>query len=115
MNSGLHLRNLLVMALADGALSEREVNFVTDRCAELGLGEKELRDALRYALEDNAALALPKDTQAQELLLTDLVRMMAADGSLAESEKRLFALAAAKLGFDNEKLDSLFNRLASKK
>ena len=28
-----HLRNLLVMALADGSLGEREVNLVADRCA----------------------------------------------------------------------------------
>lgn len=113
MNSTVHLRNLLVMALADGALSEREVNFVTDRCAELGLGEDELRESLRYALEDEAALSLPKDTAAQELLLSDLLKMMAADGALAENEKRLFALAAAKLGFDDEKLDALFNRLTA--
>jgi uncharacterized tellurite resistance protein B-like protein len=114
MDTSQHLRNLLVMALADGSLSEREVNFITDRCAELGLGEEELRESLRYALEDQAALSLPKDPAAQEMLLTDLVRMMAADGSLAENEKRLFALAAAKLGFGDEKLDALFNRLTAK-
>lgn len=114
MSNQHHLRNLLVMALADGALSEREVHFVTDRCVELGLHEDELRDAVRYALEDSAALALPKDVTEQETLLADLIRMMAADGALAENEKRLFALAAAKLGYDNAKLDALFEKVMAK-
>ena len=114
MSNQLHLRNLLVMALADGALSEREVHFVTDRCLEMGLNEVELRDAIRFALEDSAALALPRNPAEQETLLADLIRTMAADGSLAEGEKRLFALAAAKLGYDNEKLDALFEKVIAK-
>jgi len=36
---------------------------------------------------------------------------MAADGQLAESEKRLFALAAAKLGYDTARMDALIHRL----
>jgi len=108
------LRNLLVMALADGSLGEREVNFVTDRCLQLGLGEAELRDAIRYAMEDDAVISLPTAAEEQDALLSDLLRMMAADGQLAESEKRLFALAAAKLGYDTAKMDALIHRLLAK-
>jgi hypothetical protein len=107
MNAKDHLRNILVMALADGSLGEREVNFVTDRCLELGLGEAELKDAISYALNDDAAIKLPTDPLQQEALLVDLLKMMAADGMLMESEKRLFALAAAKLHFDHERMDEL--------
>ncbi|MGV3483827.1 MAG: TerB family tellurite resistance protein [Planctomycetaceae bacterium] len=112
MNQTLHLRNLLVMALADGSLCEREVNFVTDRCAELGLGEDELREAVRFALDENAAVALPRERSEQETLMADLLRMMAADGQLTETEKRLFALAAAKLDFDPQQIDQLIERLS---
>ncbi len=109
-----HLRNLLVMALADGSLCEREVNFVTDRCLQLGLGEDELRQAIRYAMDDSAAVSLPTDAIAQDSVMNDLLRMMAADGQLAEPEKRLFALAAAKLGYDTARMDSLLDRLTGK-
>jgi uncharacterized tellurite resistance protein B-like protein len=107
MDPSKQLRNLLVMALADGSLGEREVNFVTDRCAELGLGEDDLREAVSFALDDNASLNLPTAPAEQEQLLLDLLRMMAADGVLTETEKRLFALAAAKLDFDPQRIDSL--------
>jgi len=114
MNAPQHLRNLLVMALADGSLGEREVNFLTDRCAELGLGEEELRKAVSFALDDDAALQLPSEASQQEMLLLDLLKMMAADGVLTESEKRLFALAAAKLNFDHERMDSLIRKATRK-
>ncbi len=101
------LRNLVVMAFADGTLGEREVNLVADRCAELGLDEYDLQKAVEFGLGDDAALELPGDPTARAALMRDLVRMMAADGYLEESEKRLFALAAAKMSMtaaDVEKL-----------
>jgi uncharacterized tellurite resistance protein B-like protein len=91
------LRNLLVMAFADGCLGEREVNLVADRCAELRLDSYDLQKAVEFGLGDDAALELPSDPDERKALMQDLIRMMAADGVLEESEKRLFALAAARM------------------
>lgn len=114
MDPNIRLRNLMVMALADGSLGEREVQLVTDRCAEMGLGEHELRDAIRYALEESSSIQLPEDPCEAESLLGDLLKMMAADGVLEESEKRLFAICAAKLGFGSHEIDALVSRLMKK-
>lgn len=114
MNPNVRMRNLMVMALADGSLGEREINYLTDRCVEMGLGENELRDALRFALEDGAEITLPGDPQEAESLLGDMLRMMAADGALDESEKRLFAVCAAKLGLGLAEVDALVDRLLRK-
>lgn len=91
------LRNLVVMALVDGSIGEREVNLVADRCAELGLDERDLQRAVEYGLQDEAALELPTVRSEQDDVMRDLIRMMAADGHLDENEKRLFALAAARM------------------
>ncbi|QDV44772.1 Tellurite resistance protein TerB [Stieleria neptunia] len=104
------LRNLVVMAMADGTIGEREVSFVAERCHELGLGEAELSRAIRYGLGDDAALELPQDPEGRKELMIDLVRMMAADGVLDESEKRLFALAAAKMEMSTEQLNQLLDQ-----
>lgn len=114
MNPTARIRSLVVMALADGSLGEREVNYLADRCVELGLGEAELRDALQLGLQDDAAVSLPTDPAEAESLLGDLLRMMAADGSLSESEKRLFAVCAAKLGLGLAEIDALIDRLLRK-
>ncbi|MCC9657078.1 TerB family tellurite resistance protein [Rhodopirellula halodulae] len=102
-----HLRNLVVMAFADGSLSHREVHLIADRCEELGLHESELEDALAFGISDEAKLQLPADAGVREALLKDLIRMMAADGQFAEAEKRLFALAAAKMNLTGQRLQTL--------
>ena len=105
------LKNLIVMAVADGSLGEHELTLLSERCEELGLSEQDLRAAIRFALSDDAALQLPREPEAQESLLSDLIRMMAADGRLTESEKRLFALAAAKMEISDERLNHLIDTL----
>lgn len=105
------LKNLVVMAIADGSLGETELALLGERCSELKMDENELREAVAFALSDQAALQLPSEPEDQEALLTDLMRMMAADGRLSESEKRLFALAAAKMNFDASRVNELIDRL----
>ncbi len=104
-----HLRNIVVMAFADGSLGEREVNLVADRCAELGLDSYDLQKALEHGLSDNAALEIPPDPDERIDLMRDLIRMMAADGHLDEGEKRLFAFAAAKMAMSVDEVDRLIN------
>lgn len=106
-----HLKNLAIMSAADGSLSEQEVSLLIDRCTELGLNEDHLEEAIAFALSKQAALTLPMSVEEQEKLLEDMIRVMAADGQLAESEKRLFAFAAAKMGFPKDRLNLLIDRL----
>jgi uncharacterized tellurite resistance protein B-like protein len=110
-----HLKNLVIMASADGALTEREIALLVDRCAELGMGELELEKAVSFALSDEAALKLPTTHPEKIQMLTDLMRVMAADGELSETEKRLFALAAAKMNIDRDEIEKLIDRLVGKR
>ncbi|MCM2370838.1 tellurite resistance TerB family protein [Aporhodopirellula aestuarii] len=109
------LRNLVVMALADGSIGGREVAFLADRCVELGLGQAELQSALEFGLGDDAALELPADEATREELLADLIVMMAADGVLAETEKRLFALAAAHMNIVGDRLQQIISSVIADK
>lgn len=106
-----HLRNLVVMALADGSIGQREVDLVAERCVALGLGQSELESALSFGLGDDAALELPADAEQREALMGDLVRIMAADGHLDEAEKRLFALAAARMNITGTRLHHLLSSI----
>lgn len=105
------LKNLVIMAVADGSFSEEEITFLSERCVAWGFDEAEFRDAFVHALRNDAVLHLPTQPAAQDALLSDLIRMMAADGQLHESEKRLFALAAAKMQIETDHLDALIDRL----
>lgn len=108
------LKNLVIMAAVDGSLSEQEIALLVDRCAALGLEEEDLEKAIAFALSGKAELKFPADRKEQLEMLGDLVRMMAADGKLTEVEKRLFALAAAKMEVEKEELDALIDQLVRK-
>ena len=109
-----HLKNLVIMAAVDGVFSEQEVSLLVDRCAELGLKEEDLEKAIGFALSEQAKLRFPIDREEQNRMLSDLIRIMAADGKLTEIEKRLFALAAAKMGIKRVELDALIDQLVGK-
>ena len=109
-----HLKNLVIMAAADGALNEQEIALLVDRCSDLGLAEEDLEKAIDFALSGGAKLQFPIDRLEQNQMLRDLIRMMAADGKLTEVEKRLFALAAAKMGIEKGELDGLIDQLVGK-
>lgn len=108
------LKNMVIMAASDGSLSEHEIAFLVDRCAELGLDEEDLESAIAFALSEKASIRLPEDKAEQMQLLSDLVRMMGADGRLSEVEKRLFALAAAKMGISRSEINSVIDDLVGK-
>lgn len=101
------IRNLLVMAAADGSLTEREIDFLMDRCKQWSIPDHEFAEAIRYAISAEAQFSIPESLADRQTMLRDLLRMMAADGELAEVEKRLFATAAVKMGLSDEDLQRL--------
>jgi uncharacterized tellurite resistance protein B-like protein len=106
-----HLKNLVIMASADGSLTEREIALLVDRCEQLGLGESDMVKAIEFALSSQAVMKLPTDHKEQIAMLSDLIRVMAADGSLSDVEKRLFSLAAAKMEIDRDEIEDLIDKL----
>ena len=81
------LRNLLVMAAADGSLTEREIKFLGDRCRKWEITDLEFSNAIQYALSDKAELTIPPGRNERLSMLRDLILMMAADGKLDDLEK----------------------------
>ena len=109
------LRNLLVMAASDGSLSEQEIRYMTEKCEKWGLTESALADAISYALSGDAELTVPPRESERLEMLEDLMNMMAADGSLAETERNLFAVAAAKMEISEAKLNRLIDKMTRRK
>ena len=105
------LRNLLVMAAADGSLTEREIAFLTDRRERWDVPEDVFAEAIRYAISEKAELTIPESHDDRVEMLQDLLRMMAADGHLADVEKELFATAAVKMDISDNQLKEIIDSL----
>lgn len=111
MELHVKLRNLLVMAAADGSLTEREIAFLSDRREHWAVPEDAFADAIRYAISDVAALEIPESHDERVEMLQDLIRMMAADGHLAEIEKQLFATAAVAMNISDDELKQIIDSI----
>jgi len=104
-------RNLMVMAAADGKLTEDEVRFLGKRAAKWGITDDQFTAAIKYAIDPSAHLTIPEDPEQRRAMLCEMIRMMAADGDLAMIEKELFAVAAATMEIPPEELDHLLDEL----
>ena len=103
--------NLLVMAAADGSLVDREIAFLSERSKHWDISDHDFAAAIQYAIQPDAQLTVPETEEEKIAMLEDLLRMMAADGQLAETEKKLFATAAAQMQVDQQQLDRMIDSL----
>ncbi len=105
------LKNLIMMAAADGQFAEQELSFLADRCHHYGLTDDQFQSAFKEATKADAKLVIPTDHSEKMKLMRDMLRMMAADGKLNEMEKRLFASAAVQMQIDRVEIDELIDQL----
>lgn len=91
------LRHLVAMAAADGRVAVEELRLLGDRAISWGITDDEFEAVLTEATRGDVDLEIPKDEADRRALLSDLVRMMAADGNLHAHEKELFAVIASNM------------------
>lgn len=106
-------KNLVVMAAADRTFTSEEIEYLTMRAQKLGLSDEEFTTCLDFAMTGEGTIDLPQSEADRKELLTSLIKMMAADGVLADVEKEMFAVAAAKMEISSEDLNALIDLTVS--
>ena len=111
MDAADNFRNLLLMAVSDGQMAESELRLLSDRATQWGVTDDEFGKALRDAISGRVALTLPTDSNERIEILKDMIRMMAADGVMTDSEKQLFAVASGVMGIGVEHLNGIIDEV----
>ncbi len=106
-------KNLVVMAAADGSITADETQLLASRAEHVGLTAEEFKTALDFALAGEGSIELPDSDSARKAMLGDLIRLMAADGQLADKEKHLFATVAAKMNLSKDDLNSVIDTVVN--
>jgi uncharacterized tellurite resistance protein B-like protein len=101
----------MVLAAADGKMTEEEVVFLSLRASRWGIKDEQFQEALEFAKSPDADLEIPPNRQERREMLSDMLRMMAVDGELSEVERRLFAVVAATMGFERDELNALIDHV----
>ncbi len=100
-----HLRNLIVLAMADGKVEKAELAAIAAMCSREGLTEKDFNKCI----DDPKSIdfVVPSDDYVKLQHLRDMVLLMMCDGNINDEEMKVCKAAADALGFKTEIIDAL--------
>jgi uncharacterized tellurite resistance protein B-like protein len=101
------LKNVMVIALADGQLTEDEKQFIQRLRQRLGLDEQEFADLVAQVRADPKAVSLPKEAAQAVAAVRLIADAAAADGEIGGVEKRIIRRLAAHVQLPPSELESL--------
>jgi uncharacterized tellurite resistance protein B-like protein len=104
-----HLKNLLIMAMADGNLDKNEADLIFVLAKKYNFSVKEIN-----AVKDNpqkVKFVPPKNINERFEQLFDLVLLMLSDGEIEENELKFCVILAINLGFDSKIVPELVSKI----
>ncbi len=109
-----YLRNLIVLARADGAIHPREVAVLERVSAEIGASPQELQSVRNELGEPQLEWAgLPRlSTRIRNL--EDMVEVALADQQLSENERLFLIRAALEIGLSQEQANGVLREVAER-
>lgn len=104
----LHLKNLIIIALADGNLDPIEKEFIIEKASMLGLTGTELDDLFSEAMEFKDRLFQVGINPEEQL--ADAVLMAVLDGYIHDNEQKILRELAATLGFSESYVNGIIQK-----
>lgn len=93
----LHIKNLIVLACADGVIDDSELDLLTQKAREVNIPINELEMWLNNAHE--LAIDIPKNDRDRERHLINMINMSTSDGYFSQEEYDLCKMIADKLPY----------------
>jgi uncharacterized tellurite resistance protein B-like protein len=106
--------NLVNLAAADNRFTEEEIRFLVDRADRWGISNDEFETIMAGISETGIELRIPESHASRVELLKELIRLMAADGEMAEVEKSLCARASSKMDLTTRQFQDIVDELIHK-
>ncbi len=103
--------SLVNLAAIDRKFTDEEVAFLVERANRWNIPTSEFETALAGISEGNIEISIPEDHDERVALMKDMIRLMAVDGELAETEKRLCAQASGKMDFTSQQFGQILDEV----
>ena len=103
-----HLKNLVMIAMADGVLDPMEREFILEKASQLEISKKELGKIIKDAEEVKNSLY--KNTLDREEQLADAALMTVIDGNIHENEVKVIRDLGKILDFTDEYIDEILQK-----
>ncbi len=103
-----HLKNLIVIALADGKMDEIEKEFLLEKSLIFGFTREEIDQTISRA--ENIKIEIQNNRDDKEEQLADAVLMAIIDGKIHEKEIEYIREMASILEFPENYIDHIIRR-----
>ena len=103
--------NLVNLAASDLKFTDEEIQYLADRANEWDIPNDEFAIAMVGVTEGEFEINLPEAEEDRVELIKEMVRLMAADGELAETEKRICATSSGRMGFSTEDFSRILDEV----
>lgn len=103
--------NLVQLAAVDGKFAEEEIQYLVARAEEWGIPNEEFETALASLTNEEIELGLPDEKPDRIEMMRQMILLMAVDGELAETEKRLCAAASASMELTSDEFSAIVDSL----
>ena len=111
MNKLEVFRSLINFAAVDGKFAQEELEFLAIRANAWNIPDDEFDTALAGLSEGEIEINVPEKYEDRVALMKEMVKLMAADGELAEQEKNLCAVASGRMDFTSEQFDQILDEV----
>ena len=99
------LKNLVMLAMADGQLTDSELAVILAVASRENISPDELNRVIEDP--DSVKIDLPDDEDTKLAYLRDMVAMMMVDGELDEQEMAICKIYAMALGYSSSIIDGM--------
>ncbi len=94
-----HFRNMVLIARADGAISDSEMDLLQKIARNIGLEETEWKDIIKNPM--SYAINPPANREERFEQVVNLIQMAQADGKIEDSEMETIGRIAVGIGYSD--------------
>ncbi len=99
----LRLQNMLAIALADGKITNEEIQYIINKARKAGFSTQDLQ--MLTNIPANLEPYIPATNKEKEEHIKDLMIIMAVDGTISSEEMGLCKFLAIKMGINPDIVD----------
>jgi len=107
--------NLVNLAAVDHKFTEEEIAFLVDRAEAWNIPNDEFETALAGISTGEIQVTIPEDHDQRVNMLKEMIRLMAVDGEMAETEKQLCAHASAQMDFTGVQFSEILEEVVKER
>ena len=111
MNQLELFHSLVNLAAVDNKFTDKEIQFLAERAEKWNISSDEFETAIAGISTGELEVKIPDSFEDRVVMLKEMVRLMAVDGELAETEKRLCAYASGRMEFTTRQFTHILDEV----